>query len=139
MEVSRQGDLLHLYFGARVDAEDINSSVRGYSFACYADERDVEYSLSALPQEYPAAGASDFRSPAYEMETDKGLHTPELKYKSHKIMKGKPPVNGLPAVYVENDSEAQTLVITTADKVHGIEVKLYYTVFEQIQCNLPPQ
>lgn len=134
MEVSRQGDLLHLYFGARVDAEDINSSVRGYSFACYADERDVEYSLSALPQEYPAAGASDFRSPAYEMETDKGLHTPELKYKSHKIMKGKPPVNGLPAVYVENDSEAQTLVITTADKVHGIEVKLYYTVFEQFNA-----
>ncbi len=132
IEVSEQRDLLHLYFGARVDAEDIHSSVGICTFGCQADDSD--YSLSALPQEYPSAGASDFRSPAYEMETDKGLHTPELKYKSHEVISGKPPLNGLPAVYVEDDSEAQTLVITAADEVHGVEVKLYYTVFERFNA-----
>ncbi len=134
VEVSRQGDLLHLYFGARVDADDVQPSVKMRGFDCCANDSDAEYSLSALPQEYPSAGASDFRSPAYEIETDNGLHTPELKYKSHEMINGKPPISGLPAVYVENDSEAQTLVITAADEVHGIEVKLYYTVFENFNA-----
>lgn len=123
IEISRQDDLLNLYYGARIDAEDIDISLRMCDFACYSI--DNLYSLSALPQEYPSAGAFDFRSPAYEIETDKGLHTPELKYKSHKIIGGKPPIKGLPAVYTENDSEAQTLIITTSDETHGIEVKLY--------------
>ncbi len=132
IEISEQDDLLHLYYGARIDAEDIRLPKRGRNIVCNADDNNVMYSLSVLPQEYPSSGASDFRSPAYEIETDKGLHTPELKYKSHKIIDGKPPIKGLPAVYTENDNEAQTLIITMADDIHGIEVKLYYTVFENL-------
>lgn len=130
MEVSNYGDLISLYYGARIDAEDICLCLRMHNIVCNPNNNDEGYSLSALPQEYPSAGASDFRLPAYEMETDKGLHTPELKYKSYEIIEGKPPIKGLPAVYTEDDSEAQTIVITTADEIHGIEVKLYYTVFE---------
>lgn len=130
--ISRQMDLLNLYYGARIDAEDVKLQTRTHNVACNADDNDTEYSLSSLAQEYPSSGASDFRSPAYEIETDKGLHTPELKYKSHEIIDGKPPIKGLPAVYTENDSEAQTLIITTSDEVHGIEVRLYYTVFKDL-------
>lgn len=130
IEISKQNDLLSLYYGARIEADDIECPKRIHGAACCQDGND--YSLSLFAQEYPSAGASDFRSPAYEIETDKGLHTPELKYKSHKIIKGKTPIKGLPSVYTENESEAQTLIVTIADDVHGIEVKLYYTVFEKL-------
>lgn len=123
--------MLNLYYGARIDTESISApQTIQNGLCCYAD--DVNYSLSAHAQEYPSSGASDFRSPAYEIETDKGLHTPELKYKSYEIINGKPCIEGLPSVYTEDDKEAQTLIITAADEVHGIEVKLYYTVFEAL-------
>lgn len=131
IEVSKQHDLLNLYYGARIDTESVSAPQTIQSgFCCCAD--DVNYSLSAHAQEYPSSGASDFRSPAYEIETDKGLHTPELKYKSYEIINGKPRTEGLPSVYTEDGKEAQTLIITAADEVHGIVVKLYYTVFETL-------
>lgn len=131
IEVSKQSDLLNLYYGARIDTESVSAPQTTPSgFCCCAD--NINYSLSAHAQEYPSSGASDFRSPAYEIETDKGLHTPELKYRSYEIVNGKPRIEGLPSVYTENGKEAQTLIITAADEVHGIEVKLYYTVFEAL-------
>ncbi|MDD6434264.1 MAG: glycoside hydrolase family 36 N-terminal domain-containing protein, partial [Ruminococcus bromii] len=133
IEISRQKDLLNSYYGARIDAEDIEiqSNLPG-AFFCHADDNAPSYSLSVLAQEYPSAGASDFRSPAYEITNDKGMHTPELKYKSHELVKGKPKISGLPAVYTESDDEAETLIITAADEFYGLEVRLFYTVFEKL-------
>ena len=130
--ISEQNDLLHLYFGARIDLDGVfcqQNILNG--FFCYRNEEDLfKYSLSALPQEYPSAGASDFRSPAYEISTSRGMHTPELRYASYEIIDGKPKLAGLPSVYTESDSEAKTLIITLEDKPHEIEAKLFYTVFE---------
>ena len=36
---------------------------------------------------------------------------------------------GLPATYVENEEEAETLVIRLADPVTGLELELFYTIF----------
>lgn len=130
IEISAEGDLLNVYFGKRIDAEDIAPIGRSEGGFCYDGASYKRDSLMALPQEYPSACTPDYRAPAYEIETDKGLHSPELKYKSHEIMNGKPPIEGLPAVYTESGNEARTLIITTADEAHGIEVKLYYTIFE---------
>ena len=133
IEISRQKDLLNIYYGARIDAEDIETpSNKTGAFSCCADDNDTEYSLSVLAQEYPSAGASDFRSPAYEITTNRGMHTPELKYRSYEIVQGKPKISGLPAVYTESDDEAQTLIITAADELYGLEVRLFYTVFEKL-------
>lgn len=131
IEVSKQQDLLNVYYGKRIEADEIGLKIRKGDFVC---DKDTTYSLSVLPQEYPSSGASDFRSPAYEIETDKGLHTPELKYQSYEIINGKPSIVGLPSVYTESDEEAQTLVITTSGEVHGILVKLYYTVFKNFNA-----
>ena len=133
IEISEQKDLINLHFGARIDLDSVcfqKNVLNG--FFCYRNEEDLfKYSLSALPQEYPSAGASDFRSPAYEISTHKGMHTPELRYVSHEIVDGKPKLKGLPALYTESDSEAKTLIITVEDKPHEIEAKLFYTVFEE--------
>ena len=132
IEVSKHKDLIGLHFGGRVEADEIRGQENiTNNFFCYPDEDSFnKYSLSVYPQEYPSAGGSDFRSPAYEIVTSKGYHTPEIKYVSYEILMGKPKIDGLPAVYTENDGEAQTLVITAEDTVHEIQIKLFYTVFE---------
>ena len=133
IEISRQKDLLNMHFGGRIDPDDLElpSNIPG-AFFCCADEKDENYSLSVLPQEYPSAGASDFRSPAIEIVTETGIHTPEFKYKRHKMIKGKPELIGLPAVYTESEDEAETLVIIAGDEQYGIEIELYYTVFDKL-------
>ena len=42
---------------------------------------------------------------------------------------GKPALEGLPSTYVEADAEADTLTVTLADEVSGIEVDLRFTIF----------
>ena len=129
IEVSEQNDLLHLHFGASVEANNLfHQKNINTEFTSYSDEENPKYSLSALPQEYPSGGASDFRAPAYQILTKDGCHTPELKFKSYEIINGKPKLEGLPAVYTENDNEAQTLIILTEDINYGLQVKLYYTI-----------
>lgn len=91
IEISRQKDLLNIYYGARVDAEEVvTQRKQPGAFYCCADDNDPDYSLSVMGQEYPSAGACDFRLPAYEIKNAKGMHTPELKYKSYEILNGKP-------------------------------------------------
>ena len=43
----------------------------------------------------------------------------DLRYRDHRIRAGKPPSTGLPATYVEDDAEAETLEVTLADEPSG--------------------
>lgn len=54
----------------------------------------------------------------------------DLRYESHKIINGKPELEGLPATYVENEDEAQTLEITLIDSLIGLKAILSYTTYE---------
>lgn len=85
--------------------------------------------LDRLPQEYPQYGSGDFRIPAYQVELEDGTRITELKYESYRIRKGKPTLAGLPAVYTENESEADTLELILKDTYSGLQVVLLYTIF----------
>lgn len=85
--------------------------------------------LDRLPQEYPQYGSGDFRNPAYQVELEDGTRISELKYVGYRTMKGKPALSGLPAVYTEDDTEADTLVLELNDSYSGLKVDLLYTVF----------
>lgn len=87
------------------------------------------FSLDTVMQEYPFAGRSDFRAPAFKAFFADGSHSADLCYKSFAIIKGKPQLTGLPAVYTEDESEADTLTIALADPLTGLTVGLSYTVF----------
>jgi alpha-galactosidase len=94
------------------------------------DPADALLSLDTLPQEYPAFGNTDFRSPAYQVLQEDGSTVTDFAYRSYRIFPGKPaPLAGLPSTYVEGDAEADTLEITLADELIGLEVVLSYTVF----------
>ncbi|GIO89572.1 MULTISPECIES: alpha-galactosidase [Paenibacillus] len=85
--------------------------------------------LDRLPQEYPQYGSGDFRNPAYQAELEDGTRITELKYDGYRILKGKPHLSGLPAVYTEDESEADSLELILKDTYSGLKVVLLYTIF----------
>lgn len=85
--------------------------------------------LDRLPQEYPQYGSGDFRNPAYQVELVDGTRITELKYIGYRVTKGKPSLIGLPAVYTEDESEADTLELEMEDAYSGLKVVLRYTIF----------
>lgn len=131
IELSKYGDLLHMHFGGRIEAEEIELLKRGRaSFSAY-EPGDDSYSLDVLPQEYPVYGGQDLRTPAFASERDNRAEVNRLKYVSHKIMKGKPGIPGMPAVYAESEDEFTTLAVTVTDDITGVDIVLYYSVSEQ--------
>jgi alpha-galactosidase len=91
-------------------------------------------SYDFLPLEYPFYGTGDFRQPAFQVQTEDGYRLAEPKYSDHKIVKGKPALNGLPSTYVENENEAETLIIGLVDELIGLEVSLSYTAYENFNA-----
>lgn len=106
----------------------------GTAFPPIVDPLNLETNPDRLPQEYPAYGAGDFRTPAYQVRLENGTTISDLRYASHKIFKGKRKLENLPATYVENDEEAETLEINLVDSIIGLAVTLSYTVFENLNA-----
>ncbi|MFD1954120.1 alpha-galactosidase [Paenibacillus thailandensis] len=124
----------HLYWGRKIRGNRLERLLnlrQRASFSPTTDKSRPELSLDTLPHEYPGYGSSDFRSPAYEAALADGTTVAELLYHSHAIVPGKPALQGLPSVYVENEDEAQTLELTLKDAHSGLTVVLSYTVFEK--------
>ncbi|MCG8571740.1 MAG: alpha-galactosidase [Spirochaetes bacterium] len=93
-------------------------------------ENDPQFSLDLLKQEYPCFGTTDFRQPAFQILQSDGSRITNFEYQSHRIFKGKPELDGLPATYVERDKEANTVEITLLDTQINVELKLLYTIYE---------
>lgn len=123
----------HAYFGAKLrhgsNLEGLLTFQERASFSPNPIPEDKSISLDSLPQEYPQYGTSDFRNPAYQVRLANGTRATELTYRTHRIVPGKPALEGLPAVYVEQDHEADTLELELEDRVAGLSVVLSYTVF----------
>ncbi|WP_186670806.1 alpha-galactosidase [Sporosarcina sp. BP05] len=133
MEIVRDSYLLHLYWGRKINDFNYSNEIqlvdRGFSGNPYKEDRT--FSLDTLPQEYPQFGNTDYRKPAYQIQIENGSTISDLRYESHIIRKGKPVLPGLPATYVEENNEAQTLEIVMRDAETNLKVVLCYTVFEQ--------
>lgn len=133
-QIVHTGYPAHLYWGARVRGLQLAKLLEYKSRASFSPTTINginEFSLDTLPQEYPGYGSSDYRQPAYQVKLQDGSTVAELLYDSHRIVKGKPSLPGLPATYVESDEEAETLELTLKDSHSGLTVVLAYTVFEQ--------
>ena len=132
--ILKNGQMGQLYFGKRVqDKEDFNDLLefapRPMSPCLF--EGDMLFSLEHIKQEYPSYGRGDMRYPAFEVEQENGSKIVDLVYQSHKIYAGKPKLEGLPATYVEETTEANTLEITLKDSLIGLEVILRYTIYKE--------
>ena len=129
--ISEKGYLAHCYYGSKIADDDISYLTRQmeYGFSDSPVFREKLSLLDFLPQEYPTDGVGDFRKSALAITNSTGNNAVELKYKEYKIFKGTLALAGLPCVF-DDSFKAQTLVITLADNTLGVEVELYYTIFD---------
>lgn len=135
IKILDNGELAHGYWGKKIKSTELKdyhelalnpyllSQKEGHSFA-----------MDVISKEYPSYGNSDFRQPAYQVKLENGSRISELKYLEHDIFKGKKNLKGLPATYVEDESEAESLEITLIDKVTKLKARLSYTVYEDLDA-----
>lgn len=131
MEIFKSGYLVHLFWGKKIRPND-ESRILQYKYGASPnpDPSDPTFSLDTLQLEYPSYGNSDFRSPAYQIQLENGSTISDARYRRHRIFRGKPRLEGLPATYVEMDYEAETLEIELFDSLIGFSIILSYTVYE---------
>lgn len=125
------GEIGSLYYGKRIHDKEDFSYLLEYSFramVCGIPKNEM-FSLENTRQEYPSFGASDLRTPAYEVEFKNGARIGHFEYESHNIYKGKKALKGLPATYVENDNQAESLEIELIDPLTKLKLILSYTIY----------
>ena len=132
IDVLRNGQIGQLYFGAPLkDRENFThmqvNERRDMDPCVY--EGDQSFSLEDTKQEYPVTGNGDMRNMAATIVNPDGSRYADFTYVSHAVAPGKPKLENLPATYVEDDAEAETLTITLADKLTGAELDLSYTLY----------
>lgn len=129
--------LAHMYWGSKVRGTNAGSllALKGRcSFSPSTDPLDGTVSLDTMPLEYPTYGTSDFRIPAMEILASNGTSASELVYQSHVIYVGKKPLDGLPATYTEDDSEADSVDIVMMDVELGLIVTLTFSVYTKLNA-----
>lgn len=122
-----------LYFGKRIPNRENHDYLVENTYrpvTSYVFDDDYSFSLGNVKQEYPAYGTTDQRRPALDIKQPNGSRITDFKYVSHKIYAGKRKLTGLPATYVENESEATTLEINLYDELIKVTLCLQYTIFE---------
>ncbi len=129
------GYLVHYYYGDKIPDTDVEALRIRPGFASFcpdsADTKAFNFSPDVTPLEYSTFGTGDFRLSAFAVENHNGDKNTDLRYVSHNIYDGKKPIPGMPSLYTNTDSEAQTLEILTTDKVTGIFTTLVYSVFPE--------
>lgn len=134
MKVCEEGYLAHVYYGNKVPDEDLTYLLRldESPFTPATNDRDRASFMDTLPFEYPCFGLGDYRESAFKIMDANGMSTCDLRYVSHKMYKGKPKLEGLPATFATEESGCSTLEITMYDKYADIEVVLIYTAFDKL-------
>ncbi len=128
--------LEHTYWGKRVDSLEGVAGFTGedISFAPYNAEylnrEDLQkVSTDTYPQEYGFFGSADLRKPSFHAQYADGSRITKMRYVSHVIYPGKPKLDGLPATYVESETEADTLELRMQDDLTGLTLLYRYTAY----------
>lgn len=131
MAAARDRFLAHIYWGKQIHTPQLSHALlyRLIGFSAVADETEPAYSMDYMNQEFPVGTSTDYRTPALCVLYPDGSRVCDLEYISHRIFAGKPALPGLPAAYVEDEEEADSLEILLEDKKTGLQVFLLYTVY----------
>ncbi len=129
LAVNECGDLLHYYYGRKLRDKHYDWVKQKWSvWNGYGPDK---WTLDICPQEYPAYGYTDLRTPAYRVIGTNGSAVSRLTYRGHEIKQNSVcEINGMPNLFM-GDKHAQTLEITLEDDNLGIRAVLSYTVFDE--------
>ena len=133
MRIMENGQLENLYYGKKIhDKEDFayfhDEAMRSQMSVCIREPGLL--SMQYTRQEYPSYGTGDYRSPAVTIAQENGSRIIDFKYAGHEIYSGKKEILPLPATYVEEKEEAETLEVTLHDNVMDTDLILSYTIYE---------
>ena len=125
----------HIYYGPSIPDDNMTYLLRLEERPGTPDENPRERAsfYDCFPFEYPAWGGGNFREPCLRIKTAGGGGNCELFYESHRVIPGKPPLEGLPAAFGDA-GECTTLEITLRDPALNLSVYLLYTVFEDVDA-----
>lgn len=122
-------NLLNFYFGRKI--ADYDYSLMKEEWEEHLGFVTNEKCLDVYPQEYPAYGATDLRNPAYQVVNKFGNMVSALKVKEYIIHNDTVmAVKGMPSLF-KGKAHSDTLEVILADDVIGLQVHLFYTVFEE--------
>jgi len=121
--------LEHVYYGNKIERFiNIREHILRYEFELGSStsySKDSKgYQLNNLLLEYSTFGKGDYRTPSLHIELPSGHRTLDLVYDSHKI------IYDHHFEKMPQAKKTETLEITLKDLVNNVEVKLYYSVFE---------
>lgn len=134
IRIMENEQLEQLYYGKKIhDREDFTylheECMRSQMSVCVPEPGIL--SMQYTKQEFPTYGTGDYRSPALTIVQENGSRIVNFTYASHEIYNGKKDILPLPATYVENEDEAQTLEVTLHDAVMDTDLILSYTIYEE--------
>ena len=133
--INHMGYAEHLYFGKRIDRDDITALRAFGSISCPAmppcnslEEAKLiskKDSYHHFPTELSFFGTGDYRESAVSVVNPDGSILAELLYDGYEITSEKPKMSGMPST-----REGETLILRLKDRYSGFACDLYYTVFE---------
>ena len=133
MWADSHGVVHHLYYGPSVGESDLRGveyySDCGFSPQPAGMDRQRDYSLDTLCQEYTGSGVGDFRIGCLRLSGPDGSRAADFRFVSAEAVPGKYSLPGLPAAYAA-EGECETLRLKLRDSVNGLAVTLLYGVFE---------
>lgn len=132
IKVSETRHLMHLYWGKRLHTNQLDYILAAKEYATFLpDTQDIDnFQLESLPQEFPAFGNNDLRSPAISLVFENGSRISDFRYVKHCIYQGKKKLEGLPATYVNDEQEAMSVDIVLEDTLEQVQLVLSYTIYE---------
>lgn len=129
LKIAEERYPIHLHFGKRVDDIGETESLYFPQGAPLMALDENKFAAEAVASELPLYGHPDMRTPSLHISYPDGSTVTELRFVGSHIYKGKNMLPGLPAVYAENENEAETLELEFFDSLFGTSVILSYTVF----------
>ncbi|MBR6365073.1 MAG: alpha-galactosidase [Lachnospiraceae bacterium] len=120
----------HIYYGKKIQNQNLRHlmGVKADPFVDNINPGDTGIFYDNFPFEYNFRGIGDFRECALDVHTMQGHHGALCEYRSHRIFKGKPALEKLPATF-GSEKNCETLEIELFDPVIDLTLTLSYTVF----------
>ena len=130
------GHLGHVYYGALLEDPvdvatlEVAHKIEVGSQVVY-DEADRSFNLNLARLEVSSCGKGDFRDPMVHFRLSDGSRVTDFKVESHEILSVKPEFPELPATFAKPGEIAETLKISVVDRIAGLSIDLFYTVFAE--------
>ncbi len=123
------GYIGNLYYGKRLEHFPSLDALRESEYSYLNGNKGEKCTfMDGFPFEYGTSGTGDFRTSCLDVIDENGFTGCELKYKEHRIYKGKNKKKGLPSAF-GSDEDTVTLEIILEDVAGLVEVSLLYSIF----------